>query len=469
MTRSRFASLPWVAAILLGCAPEVRAADPTKNGEAWKFDRITLKSGKILQGLIDREDEKSIQLRYVVQNPPSPTSVFVTTIDKKEIEPEGIHKLPAEERAILKARLDAIDRASEKKSIDRLVLEPTGWGKDPRGGLSYTASQFVLISNAPEEIVRRAAYRLDQIYLAYSRHLPARCKDAERTRIYLYDTLAGYHEAVKARGQTILNPALYDPLRNEILCASDLRRLGEDLEKYKKEHGELLERLKAQKQDLLGSHKGKLTAKLKEQLEQLDAECKKIESVQKANDRIFDQATERLFRTLYHESFHAYLANFVYRSNEAEIPRWLNEGLAQIFETAIVEAGELRVGHADRIRLSEAQKCLKDGKLVSIRELLHSGPNAFVVGHANDQATSDRYYLTSWAVAFYLTFGLDKLHSPEMTRYARQLKQGMDPTSAFVELVGRSPEDFEQEFHQYLGLLRPSGVSARLGSRRVQD
>src|SRR5262249_21251518 len=150
--------------------------------------------------------------------------------------------------------------------------------------------------------------------------------------------VSGYQEALKARGQALLNPALYDPLRNEILCASDLKQLGERFEKYKKEHRELQERLKRQKQDLIASHRGKVTAKLQEQLDEIDAKCRKIESVQRANDKIFDDATERLFATLYHESFHAYIANFVYRSNEAEIPRWLNEGLAQIFETAIVEA-----------------------------------------------------------------------------------------------------------------------------------
>jgi len=34
------------------------------------------------------------------------------------------------------------------------------------------------------------------------------------------------------------------------------------------------------------------------------------------------------------------------------VPLWLDEGLAQIFETALVEAGELRVGHAERSRLA---------------------------------------------------------------------------------------------------------------------
>ena len=60
---------------------------------------------------------------------------------------------------------------------------------------------------------------------------------------------------------------------------------------------------------------------------------------------------ERLFTRLYHEAFHAYLGTFVYPAQGGSLPIWFNEGLAQIFETAIVEVGELRVGHADPVRL----------------------------------------------------------------------------------------------------------------------
>src|SRR5205823_6595501 len=163
-----------------------------------------------------------------------------------------------------------------------------------------------------------------------------------------------------------------------------------------------------------------------------------------------------LFRALYHEAFHAYLANFVYPPGEADVPRWLNEGLAQIFETAFVEAGELRVGHADKMRLAHAQADLARGRVVPILELLRSGPKQFVVRHASDQQTSDRYYLTSWAVAFYLTFDRRLLGTKAMDDYVHALHRGTDPIAAFRDLVGEAPEQFEKEFHQYLDQLRPN-------------
>src|SRR5207245_3675606 len=80
-----------------------------------------------------------------------------------------------------------------------------------------------------------------------------------------------------------------------------------------------------------------------------------ISRAEKDNAKIFEKATARLFQTLYHEAFHAYFAGFVYPAAENEVPRWLDEGLAQIFETAILEAGELRVGHADPERLKHVK------------------------------------------------------------------------------------------------------------------
>src|SRR5206468_381524 len=87
------------------------------------------------------------------------------------------------------------------------------------------------------------------------------------------------------------------------------------------------------------------------------------------NQLLFDQATQLLFATLYHEAFHAYVASFVYPTSAGELPRWLNEGLAQIFETALIDAGDLRIGHADKARLARAQDAAKKGEMIPLADL----------------------------------------------------------------------------------------------------
>src|SRR5262249_52727996 len=155
------------------------------------------------------------------------------------------------------------------------------------------------------------------------------------------------------------------------------------------------------------------------QLVQLEA---KLSKVDKENTELFEKATARLFRTLYHEAFHAYLAGFIYPPGGRQVPRWLNEGLAQIFETAILEAGELRVGHADPERLKQVKEALRKNQLVAVADLLQADAERFLVDHANQQQVSDGYYLASWALAFYLTFDQRKLGTPELDEYVRSLR-----------------------------------------------
>jgi hypothetical protein len=450
---------------LLGVSLAVANAAPARDNGAWKLDTLKLKSGRVLQGLIEREDEGSVYFRCVVQNPGSPTAVFHTIIPRTDIRENGIEPLAPEDREKLRGRVDALDRALEKQKIDKLVLTTAAVEGLPGKPLCFTSPHFLLVSDAREEIIRRAAFRLQQIYAAYISYLPPRHKAHRPTRIVLYRSLAEYQGALKRMGRDIVNPALYDPERNEILCASDLERVGQELERNKLEHQRILDRLRDEERELRKKHKGRIPAEI---ADRIAADRKRIEAAENANQKLFEKLTQRLFQTLYHEAFHAYLANFVYPPDEAQVPRWLNEGLAQIFETAILEAAELRVGHADPARLRAAQELLKSDRLVPIAELIRSKPEQFIVGHTRQDGISDRFYLSSWAVAFYLTFHLHKLHTIDMDEYASALKKGEDPEAAFKRFVKQPLEQFEKEFHVYLAHLRPSGNTFGLKESMLQ-
>jgi hypothetical protein len=426
--------------------------------EDWKFDVVHLKNGRSLQGLLVEESAAEIQFRCVSRKPGSHTVVIPTTFDRAEV--DHLDLLDDRDRADLVARLKALDPTGkgEAQRMASLVLKPAPWGKDGKGrALEYDSTHFILISNAAEDVVRRAAVRLEQIFAAYARFLPPRAAGGQPTTILLARSLADYKALLHSQSLLLLNPALYDTRRNEILCGSDLQRLGDQLEEARQQNGRLLAELKEKEAQLNKLFKNEVPPAL---LRPIQEARQNVERQNRRNDEQFHEATRQLFRALYHEAFHAYLANFVYPPVEADVPRWLNEGLAQVFESAFVEAGELRIGHADKVRLARAQADLARGRLVPLVELLRSGPQQFVVRHASDQQTSDRYYLTSWAVAFYLTFGRRLLGTTAMHDYVRALHRGADSVSAFRDLVGEAPEQFDKEFRRYLDQLRPNGTVA---------
>jgi hypothetical protein len=186
---------------------------------------------------------------------------------------------------------------------------------------------------------------------------------------------------------------------------------------------------------------------------------KRIAEVEKKNNAVFKTSQDRLFRRLYHEAFHAYVGTFVYPAKEGALPLWLNEGLAQLFETAILEAGELRVRHADPARLREARKAIDEKKFLDLADLLRSEGKHFQVAHASDKQLSDRHYLASWALAFHLAFER-RLLTTELDAYVKALKRGTAPLLAFRDLVGKPLPDFEKDLRGYLSKLKPDGTTA---------
>lgn len=441
--------LGWVAGLVLLVPLAAPAADD------WKFDLVRLKNGKTFQGLLIGEGPAGIKFRCVRRNPGSPTIVIPTTFDRREV--VGLDKLDAADREVLAARLKALDPTGKDEAarMENLDLKTVPWLRQGSGdALGYTSAHFILISNAREDIVRRAAVRLEQIYNAYDRFLPARHPGGKPTTIYLVRSLAEYQGLLREQGRDILNPAFYDVGKNQILCACDLERMGDDLEQIRKTHRQILDNLKDEETKLNKYYKGKIPAAARDYIANKRQE---IYLANQKNDRVFQKATRHLFRTLYHEAFHAYLANFVYPPTECVVPRWLNEGLAQIFETAIVEGGELRVGHADPERLRRIRSLVRKGQLVGLARLLTAGPEQYLVNHASPQQVSDTFYLNSWALAFYLTFDRHLLGTPALDHYVHALKLGADPLTAFRQLTGMPLKQFEGQFQQYLRKLRRDG------------
>jgi hypothetical protein len=434
------------------------AAQPPHPSDGWKFDIVYLKSGKAWQGQLLKKTDAGVEFLPVYRKPGEPTRRLpVTIFEWKEI--DHIDPLDAQERRRLADRLNNLSPAGEKLRLENLVLKAVPWDGAGNGGLSYPSRYFLLNSDAGDSTVRRAADRLDQIYAAYANFLPPRRPAAPLTTIRLVRSQAEYQKLLHREGFAILNPAFYDLGKNEVLCGCDLQQLEAELKRVRTEHEKILTRLSNLEKALERQYHGKIPENRRQEIAKARTE---IMNKNGRNEKVFQDATRRLFQTLYHEAFHAYLANFVYPPAEAAVPRWLNEGLAQIFETAIPEAGELRVGRPDSDRLARAKAALRKGDLVSLTDLLRSGPEQFLVGHANDQQVSDRYYLASWALAFYLTFDRKLLGTAELDEYVRALKRGANPLEAFRELVKEPLPRFEEAFHRYLRGLRSDGSTASL-------
>jgi hypothetical protein len=429
----------------------------------WPMDVLHLRNGKRLTGLVVRETERHVQFQNVRRRPGRPTVVIASTFDRAEV--ARVERIGDDDRRRLVARLAELDPTGEREQekMGRIELHPAVWGSKPGAGWRYDSDYFTLTSGASETIVRRAAVRLEEFFAAFTDLLPPRHAGGGPTSVVLVPSVEEYRSMVRAEGRAFLNPAFYDPSANRIVCASDLKRLGDDLEPLRRKHKQMLaEGVKAEAELRKRFRPGDLPRFLQPILD----ERRLIRAADEANQKALDRAMESLLRAMAHEAFHAYLASFVYPPAEGGLPRWLNEGLAQVVETAFLEAGELRVGHADGDRLDRCRDLLRRGQLLPLADLLTDDPKRFLVTHAGDRFGSDRAYLTCWALAFHLTFERRLVGTPAFERYVKDLAAGTPPVRAFETLVGRDLAGFEGDFRRWLTLLQPDGTTAEVLSGR---
>jgi hypothetical protein len=475
----RLLSFTLVLLIWILCPILSLADKPAPGADDWKYDVVHRKIGDSLRGLVVDHDSEWVSMTCITRKIGSATLLFKEKIARKDV--SRLELLEDKERAQLAQRVDslrsertllaetlqALDPRSKKATFtEKLDLTTVDWAsiagtsakakEDKVLALRYASKHFTLVADSRKELTQLAAIHLEQIFAAYTRALPSRATKATPTTIVLTRSLGEYQNLAKARGLNLLNPAFYDPNKNEVVCGSDLERMCEEMDKIRDHHTKLRGDIKERQADLVKLYRNRVPPELLAPMR--DAE-KAIVATEKRNEKSFSEVRERLFRRLYHEAFHAYLATFVYPPKDGTLPLWFNEGLAQIFESAIVEAGELRIGHADEERRKAVQTAVSKGTLLSLSELLKSTPKSFQIAHTNDRYYSDQYYLASWALAFYLTFEYRLVGTKKLDDYVVALHRGGDPLSSFREFIDSPLDEFEKQWHKYLAGLRINGTS----------
>ena len=459
--------------VLLLLAAPLSAQPPGPTGD-WAMDELHTKVGTVWRGLIVEEAAGGVRFRIVRRPPGRPTVTLTTTFTTAET--AKLERISDDERKQLRERLAALDAdgSGEQERMAGIEFAPAAWLGKEKGGRRYEADQFVLVSGAADEITRRAAVRLEKIYTAYARVLPPRHHPARPTLVELADTRDDYQAVLKASGVKVLNAAVFFPADNRVVCGSDLKRLGDDLRRTRLHHEQQLAAAAKTEKEIRELYKGS-----KDELERFLGAVKKerqrIAAAERENDAAFDAATRRLFAILYHEAFHSYAAAYVFPplkpgevkagKGTGELPRWLNEGLAQLFEDPVIEAGELRVGHADPVRLTSVREAVDpktpDARLVPLADLLRTGREQFVTTLNGEKEVADRNYLSAWALAHYLTFGRKLVGTKELDDYLTAVNTGTDPARAFAPLVGQDLGAFETDWHDYLRRLQPDGSVKR--------
>jgi hypothetical protein len=434
---------------------------PAASAADWPLERVTLTDGKQYQGLVKSASDTVVEFVEVHRPRGKPMFLLVRSIDRKLV--DRIERLGPAERETLRNRLE---RHRQRTLIEASRMEDLKLTSTRREGQlvwNYQGAWFALASTADESMTRRAIVRLEQMFTAYRQVLPPRRASAARLEIRIFGASDQYQKALAAEGLAIKNPAVYLQDRKLILAGSNMNQFEAALAEVTREHRRIREAFDTlvdeapsrinQLQETLKKHQIPaaerqkiVAAEGKKWEEQRRAVRRKIAALERGNAAKFEQVAGQMFRRLAHEAFHAYLETFVYPRGEYDVPRWLNEGLAQTFEAGLLEADTLRVDTPNLVALERLKSDLAGGSPLPVAELLEAGGETFLAGHADDGQMVSRAYYYSWGLAYYLAFEHGVLGSDQFEAYLKGAASDMSPVARFETLVGMPLGQFEREW-----------------------
>ena len=179
------------------------------------------------------------------------------------------------------------------------------------------------------------------------------------------------------------------------------------------------------------------------------------------------QGRDTLRRTLQHEAFHQFACNTI----SPELPIWLNEGLAQLFEEGLWNGDGFLLGEVPPRRLRQLQADLQAGRLVEFRKLLSMSPFTWARRLARDAANGATQYNQSWAMVHFLVMAKDESGGfrfrGRLVEMLRLLHARQPAEQAFAEAFGSNIHGFEDRFLEYASALKATPEATLIENQGV--
>jgi hypothetical protein len=161
------------------------------------------------------------------------------------------------------------------------------------------------------------------------------------------------------------------------------------------------------------------------------------------------QGRDALRRTLQHEAFH----QFAYNAINPDLPPWLNEGLATVFEEGIFFGRTFSLGQVAPRRVRQLQADIKARRLIPFRRMMAMTLDDWSVAHAGEGTRGATQYNQAWAMCHFLIFA----GPPDKPTYRKRfldlltrIHAGTPPEQAFRETFSDNVEGFQQRFLEYV-------------------
>ena len=429
-------------------------------------EQIELTNHARYSGLIESEDSDWLTLIRIETPPGKPMHLVIQPFDQQQV--LSVTRLDAEQRAMLQKQIEDF---RNRATIEAVRMEAIRLAAARGEGCKYRHYQskwFTLDSTAGEQDTRRVIVRAEQIFAAYRQIMPPRVSPARPLRVVVLGSMSEYQAVLAQLGvkAKIQNPACFVEDRNTVVVGSDLIRMASVAGQMHAQNAalrrdlrdledRLAERLRAvgdslRKSGLSNSDVARELTKERSKFQQ--QRDKKNEQLRQSDVQVerLKLSTNQMFVRLYHEAFHAYVRNWVFPRPQYDIPAWLDEGLAVLFEGGLLEGDTLRIDAPNSAALKKLKADMAGPNPLGLQELLGANQGHFLILAASRPAAVDRYYVNAWGLAYYLTFEKRLLNSPALEKYLRSENARLAPAERFQVLVGMPPAQLEEQWRSFI-------------------
>ena len=481
-------SVAIVAMLAIGAQPtsspdRAAAAPPGLAAVPWKLESLRLHDGRRLQGLVlepadadgPRNPAAPIGFVQIVQ-PPGRAMELITWAPISAARIASIERLSDAEHALLGKRVDEFrNRRGRQHAAETAVALLRDDEDEP---WRYAGRWFTLDSTADPSLTRKAVVLLEQVFAALEALVPPGSPEGDPVAP-LWVTLCGtaneYRDVQESLGIEAEHPAFYVPARGLLVAGSDMPAMIEQ-ERAAADSLAVTERELSDRDRSFDADVRRLASDLEKQgvptgkraeIVQLarnrwqrerEAMLAQVATARRDNAARVADARRAFAARLTHEAWHAYADRRLAGSGRRPLPLWLDEGLAQVFETAPLEAGELRLDAPDPVRLKALQELLATGDPPPLADLLRAGQSQFLVGHSGGRTASQQSYLMAWGLAFHLAI-LEPVLTPSSLAAIRGPAAEPDAATGrvaeFERLVGLPIGEFDTIWRRRMLGLRP--------------
>jgi hypothetical protein len=167
------------------------------------------------------------------------------------------------------------------------------------------------------------------------------------------------------------------------------------------------------------------------------------------------QGRDALRRTLQHEAFH----QFAHARISPNLPPWLNEGLAVLFEEGIWTGNGFELGEVPPRRVRQLRADQAGHRLTEFREFMNMDLDHWNAALVREPGLGAAQYNQAWAMVHFLVFSTDKGQFRYRKRFIDMLRlihDGTDPHSAFEQALSRNIDGFQSRFREFVPTLKPT-------------